>query len=192
MSKLLGKQGCRHQVIVQRIKQGDPDAEKELMRRCAPQLRTRVARLTQDSGLVEDVCQQALLILLLKLRNGQVAKPDRLAAYLFGIAKRLVMKPLASMRCTAPEIDVCERVVASELNPEEVLIQEQTAAAVRASLNDCLHERDREAMYRYYIYQQDRAHICRVMRLTSAQLSYVLCRARRRFLTRSDLAGRLA
>ncbi len=72
-----------------RILQSDPDAERELVERFLPRVRTMIAVRTSDRDAADELAQDVMLAALCALREGKAREPERLTAFLFGIARNL-------------------------------------------------------------------------------------------------------
>src|SRR6476646_2572488 len=71
----------------------DEAAFAALVRRHGPMVRAVARRAVRDPHLAEDVAQAVFLVLARKA--GQLARPDRLAVWLFGVARRLAARAVA-------------------------------------------------------------------------------------------------
>lgn len=77
--------------LAARIAGGDAAAEDEFVRTFAPAVRHVLQQRLQPRSrdAVEDLCQETLCAALLHLRHGDLRAPERLAAYVWGIARNL-------------------------------------------------------------------------------------------------------
>jgi RNA polymerase sigma-70 factor (ECF subfamily) len=64
-----------------------PDAERELCARFAPRVRSYGLRHLKDASEADDLVQRVLLLVLTKLRAGEVREPDRIASFVLGSAR---------------------------------------------------------------------------------------------------------
>lgn len=71
---------------------GARDAEGELFRRLAPRVRLYGLRHLRDPHAAADLVQQVLLMTLEALRQGKVREPERIASYVLGTCRMLVME----------------------------------------------------------------------------------------------------
>ncbi|HEX4609460.1 MAG TPA: sigma-70 family RNA polymerase sigma factor [Urbifossiella sp.] len=74
----------------------DEAAFAELARRHGPMVRAVARRAVRDRHLADDVAQAVFLVLARKA--GRLARPDRLAGWLFGVARRLARKAAGRLR----------------------------------------------------------------------------------------------
>lgn len=76
---------------VQAAAGGDPEAEAALCRRLGPRVRLYGLRHLGNGPAADDLAQQVLLLLIERLRAGAVKDPQRLAGFVFGICRQVVM-----------------------------------------------------------------------------------------------------
>jgi RNA polymerase sigma-70 factor (ECF subfamily) len=74
-----------------RIKGGDRAAEAELFRRLAPRVRLYGLRHLRDPAAADDLVQDVLLMTFDSLRAGKVREEERLASYVLGTCRRVVI-----------------------------------------------------------------------------------------------------
>jgi RNA polymerase sigma-70 factor (ECF subfamily) len=69
----------------------DRDAEAELCRRLAPRVRLYGLRHLGDEASAADLVQQVMILMLERLRSGALREPERLASFVFGICRMVVL-----------------------------------------------------------------------------------------------------
>lgn len=69
----------------------DREAEAELCRRLGPRIRLYGLRHLRNEASASDLMQQVLLIMLERLRGGALREPERLASFVFGICRMVVL-----------------------------------------------------------------------------------------------------
>jgi RNA polymerase sigma-70 factor (ECF subfamily) len=69
----------------------DAAAEAELCRRFAPRVRLYGLRHLRDPHAAADLVQQVLMMTLERLRAGKLREPERLASYVLGMCRMVVM-----------------------------------------------------------------------------------------------------
>jgi RNA polymerase sigma-70 factor, ECF subfamily len=69
----------------------DAEAEAELCRRFAPRVRLYGLRHLRDRHAAADLVQQVLMTTLERLRAGKLRDPERLASFVLGMSRMLVM-----------------------------------------------------------------------------------------------------
>lgn len=71
--------------------QADVAAESELCRRFAPRIRLYGLRHLRNEAAASDLMQDVLLMVLQKLRAGAIREPDRLASFILGTCRQVVI-----------------------------------------------------------------------------------------------------
>lgn len=69
----------------------DGEAEAELCRRLAPRVRLYGLRHLRSESAAADLTQQVMLMMIERLRAGEVREPERLASFLFGMCRMVVL-----------------------------------------------------------------------------------------------------
>jgi len=73
--------------LAQRILAGDLGAEEDLLRHFTPRIYALICARTRDREASRDLLHDALIALIRALRNGQLREPDKLTAFVLGIAR---------------------------------------------------------------------------------------------------------
>ena len=160
-------------------------------------LRLLIARKADDPQLGEDLLNEAICTAWEKWQNGQIARPQQIAGYVFQVAMNLLRNHRRGMgvrpekRASASDLDGLQ----AKGEPRDELIESDLATRVKALIRDMGSERDRSVLVRFYLDEEDKEIICRDLNLTPLQFDKVLHRARRRLkelleargLSRSDL-----
>ena len=170
--------------LSRRIREGDASAESELIRQFEPGLRVLLRRRTGgDFGLLQDLVQETLLIVIQRLRGAGIDDPQKLAAFAAQTARNLA---IASLRKTERQkTDVDSEATDRNADPsravEEIAADVESALAVRALLRELPQARDRLMLKRFYLDDHDKEVICQELQLTEAAFNQALSRARKRF-----------
>jgi len=170
--------------LSRRIRAGDISAESELIRQYEPGLRVLLRRRTGgDVGLLQDLVQETLLVVIQRLRGEGIDDPGKIAAFAAQTARNLA---IASLRkAERQRTDVDSEATERNADPSRgvaVLAEDLEAAlAVRALLRELPQTRDRLMLKRFYLDDHDKEVICRDMQLSEAAFNQALSRARRRF-----------
>jgi RNA polymerase sigma-70 factor, ECF subfamily len=186
--------------LSRRIREGDASAESELIRQFEPGLRVLLRRRTGgDVGLLQDLVQETLLIVIQRLRGNGIDDPGKLAAFAAQTARNLAIASLrkAERQKTDVDSEATERNADSSRGVVTLAEDIESALAVRALLRELPQPRDRLMLRRFYLEDHDKEIICREMQLSEAAFNQALSRARRRFrqileergFTRRDLLG---
>jgi RNA polymerase sigma-70 factor (ECF subfamily) len=183
--------------LVARIGRGGRDAEDAMVRRYGAGLLYLLKRRTRDPELALDLRQDAFRVAIEKLRNGPIDEPERLAAYLRGVALNLWIahQRKSARRGTTADSDAVEAAAdESAAGPFENVSREQVRDAVGVLLGELGTPRDREILKRLYIEDQDKDAICAALGVDATHFNRVLFRAKQRFrelLLRADRRNKL-
>ena len=112
--------------LLARIASGDAEAETSLVRQFGPRIRAMVLARTRDHELARDLAQEALIAVLRATRAGQVRDPERLSAFVHGVARNVVSNYLRGNRRRA-EDQLVEDVPASSSFEDEYGERERLA-----------------------------------------------------------------
>ena len=169
--------------LARQIGQGVRAAEEALVARYGPPLHFMLKQRTRDSELALDIRQDALRIVIEKLRAGTLEQPERLGGYLRGVALKLcgAQKRKDSRRATTADSDAIEAVADAQADPAEHLSDEQLKRIVRELLAELGTPRDRDILTRVYLLEQDKETVCNALGVDSLHFNRVLFRAKQRF-----------
>jgi RNA polymerase sigma-70 factor (ECF subfamily) len=84
-----GDDEAEDEVLARRVMAGDRLAEAELCRRLAPRLRAFGRRHLGSDAAAGDLAHDVLILVLEKLRAGQVDAPERVASFALGACRRV-------------------------------------------------------------------------------------------------------
>ena len=186
--------------LSRRIREGDVTAESELVRQFEPGLRVLLRRRTGgDPGLLQDLVQETLMVVLQRLRRSALDDPQKLAAFAAQTARNLAIASLRKTERQKTDIDstVTERSADAGRRLEDAAADFEAALAVRALLRELPNPRDRLMLRRYYLEDLDKDVICLELQMSESAFNQALSRARRRFreileqrgFSRRDLLG---
>ena len=170
--------------LTRRIREGDASAEAELIRQFEPGLRVLLRRRTGgDHGLLQDLVQETLLIVIQRLRGAGIEEPEKLAAFAAQTARNLAIASLRKTERQKTDIDsaATERNADTARGVEGLAEDFEAAMAVRALLRELPQSRDSLMLKRFYLEDHDKEVICQEMQLSEAAFNQALSRARRRF-----------
>ena len=170
--------------LVRRIRAGDPGAEEEIWRRYGRGLLFLLKRRTRDPELAEDMRQETFRIALEKLRTSDINEPERLAAYLRGIAMNLLTGEWRKRdrRNTWADSPAVEVTADDRAGPLDGVERAEVATIVRQLLDELPVERDRQILLRFYLNEADKETICAELGIEDpVHFNRVLFRAKKRF-----------
>ncbi|MCH9649461.1 MAG: sigma-70 family RNA polymerase sigma factor [Deltaproteobacteria bacterium] len=206
-----GKMGSDLHQLADRIRQGEKEAEEELVERFQRGLSLALRRRSQDPTLAEDLTQDTLLLVLEKIRRNEVREPERLAGFIHGTARHLLQAHRrknarfvalesasgeVSWADTPPAAD--EKAGQDEAGALSHLLRKEEARLVRQLLDELTIERDRQLLIRFYLSHQAKSTICADLAIDEEHFRRVLFRARerlkelwQRFQKRQQLLGEM-
>jgi RNA polymerase sigma factor (sigma-70 family) len=119
--------------LVRRIQQGDREAEAELARQFYVRVRPMASVQLRWSDAAVDIAQETIVQALEALRAGRLREPEKLPAFVLGIARNLINN---HKRKEAQSREVRERPPARPVDADPALtrLDEQQRALVRAAL----------------------------------------------------------
>jgi RNA polymerase sigma-70 factor (ECF subfamily) len=170
--------------LSRRIREGDVSAESELIRQFEPGLRVLLRRRTGgDIGLLQDLVQETLLVVIQRLRGAGIDDPAKLAAFAAQTARNLAIASLRKSERQRTDVDseATDRNADPSRGVEEIAADFECALAVRALLRELPQPRDRLMLKRFYLDDHDKEVICQELDLTEAAFNQALSRARKRF-----------
>ncbi|MGI9343346.1 MAG: RNA polymerase sigma factor [Gammaproteobacteria bacterium] len=182
--------------LVARIARGESAAEAALWDRYHRGLLFLLRRRTGDPALAEDLRQETFRIAIEKLRGSGLDEPERLAAYLRGIAVNLATGEFRkhSRRKTTTDPDAIDNATDTGADPQGEVARQQVGDTVAKLLGELGVSRDRDILRRYYVDEADKAQICGELDISPTHFNRVLYRAKQRFrelLLREERAGKL-
>jgi RNA polymerase sigma-70 factor (ECF subfamily) len=175
-----------------RIRAGDTEAEAILIARLQSGLRLVANRASGgDFELSRDVCQEALVILILRLRTTGLEDPSGIEAFAAQTARNLV---IAARRKNQRRRTVADSEALAWVPDPRPMAQQEEAAGrmgklVRRLLAELPGDRDRVILTRFYLQEDDKSEICRDLNLTDLGFNQVIFRARNRLRELLEQAG---
>jgi RNA polymerase sigma-70 factor (ECF subfamily) len=168
----------------QRACKGDRGAEEELLRLLRPGV-LAVLRYGTFRNLIdaEDVAQDALKIVLERVREGTINEPDKLYSFAANTARNLALNMARKVlrQKTAVDSPLLDELAQTVGDEQTEVDDEQLARAVVALLDQLPTLRDRHLLRRFYVEGIDKQTLCTELSLTAAHFDRVLMRARDRF-----------
>jgi RNA polymerase sigma factor (sigma-70 family) len=169
--------------LAERIGRGDRAAEELLVRCYGRQLEFILRRRVREPSLAADMAQDALLIVIERLRGPGLDEPDKLVAFLHQTAINLARGEARTYyrRNTHPDQALVDLVAVNEPLLDDLFDREQLGAVVRQLLSELGQPRDRELLQRFYLGEESKERLCAAFEITPAHFDRVHFRARQRF-----------
>ena len=127
--------------LVERLKAGDPDAEHQLVLLFRRRVQVMVEIRIRDREAARDLTQETMLAAVSALRDARLREPDRLAAFVYGIARN-VANNYVRRRQGEPVAAQLENEMLVADAEEEMLDRAQRALASRALESLAKDDRD--------------------------------------------------
>ena len=156
-------------------------AEDALRREDLAGLKALLERHCRSAAVAEDLLSEALETSLRKLRNGEIAEPEKLVGYVYRVAlnhwRNLRRSPQATREGSAGLDMVADDDPAATVPIERA----HWAKLMREVLGELPTARDRELIVAFYLEEQDKEAVCARLGLTGEHFNRVIHRARERF-----------
>lgn len=168
--------------LVDRIVKGDKQAETEMVERYQRGLVAMLFNRSRDKSRAEEVAQETWLLVLNKIRSGELRKPETLARFIVQIGKNQLIMNYRSLakRAFVSDEDIPEPRDDSP-TPEERAELRQFGESVHALLSNMSIDRDSELLRRFYLIGDSKRELCTDFKLSENHFDRVLYRARERF-----------
>jgi len=169
--------------LLQRIAAGDRAAEAELMQVLSAPLGVVLRNRARGVESVDDLRQEALLVVLQATRAGRIDEPRALVEYALETARRLALNAerKKARHCTDTDSDAIATLADGRPDLVDVLAGEQLRDSVGAVLAAMPNPRDRQLLLGYYLEELPSSTLQARYAMDSGQLGRVLHRARQRF-----------
>lgn len=174
------KQNVPVEQLAHAIGQGDKKMEGEFYRRYYPSTLRLLSGFTTDKARAEDITHDALIKVLLRLRNNTLDQPKYLTRFVHQTAKYSM---LDWVRCRRNQVELHESVDDLEPGGTDSLQQitnDEELARVRKLVEGLRVERDRDILLRFYFYDEPKPVICEALDLSAGHFDRVISRARSR------------
>lgn len=167
--------------LTKRIQAGSRRAEEEFVKTYSRSVRLLLLNRTQNPDIAKDCCQQTLLITLIKIRAGDIVKPESLMSFLKRTATNVAT---AHFRKERRYISLNDGIFSAPTGTDNDAEQDIDSETIRLMLNNVLDlltvERDREILRRFYLRDEEKSIIQIDLDISSAHFDRVLYRAKSR------------
>lgn len=167
--------------LADRIRNGDATAETELILRYESGLMLMLKRRVKDAAVAEDLCHEVFRIALPSLREGGLRDGEKLAGYLWGIARHVASR-YGRVKRRDQYLAARDLVPDPAPGPEHQAIAAERARLIHHALAG-LAPRDREVLTAFYIAECSKESICQNKGLTPSQFDVIKWRALKRLLS---------
>lgn len=155
-----------------------------------PGLVAVVMRRAGDRQLAMDLLQDAIVTALTRLDAGARLQPQVIAGFVVRTALNHLRNHQRRERRRVGGTDDVDRMAdEAAAAPADAFDDADQRGLVRAALRGLPTARDREAVVRFYLFEQERAQVCEGLGLTQAQFDRVISRARERMRELLERSG---
>ncbi|HSF06282.1 MAG TPA: sigma-70 family RNA polymerase sigma factor [Methylomirabilota bacterium] len=159
--------------VVAAASAGAPDAEAELYRRLAPRVRLYGLRHLRDEQAAADLTQQVLLMTIERLRDGKLREPERLASFVLGMCRMVVLDLRRGTRRRARALEqFAEDVPRADVADPPRLDTERLTACLAN-----LAERERSVLVLTFHSERSAAEVAQELGLTAENVRVIRHRA---------------
>ncbi|AVP97559.1 hypothetical protein C7S18_10285 [Ahniella affigens] len=173
--------------LVARIIAGDAAAEEELVRRFSRGLRFMIQRRVRNMEDAHDICQDTLVVVLVKIRAGELKNPDALQSFIYGVAQKVVAGHFARENRHRDKfselLEEATEITSEEPSPFELLEKSQIATYVNQIIAELRMERDRILLTRYFVDEIDKTDLCKELSVSSSHFDMLKNRAMSRLIS---------
>lgn len=167
--------------LVNRIIHGDAAAEAELVAIFKDRVLHIVRRIANNASIVDDLSQDTFLLVIKKIRKGDLQQPESLGYFVAGVARNHAIEQMRVIRKRANEdLERAEQVRDQSPSPLDQIQTSELYAEIREVIDELI-PRDRLLLLRYHINEEPKEVIRIDLDLTREQFDRVVYRARQRF-----------
>ena len=172
-----------------RLKQQEPETERHFVTHFTSVLQSRLRFRLRSRQMIDDVCQETLLRVILHVRRG--TEIERLPAFVHAVSKNVLLEAFRGQRKHATTEFEFPDLPDVRIDFDSSLVNQQRQTAVRQILAE-LPEKDRRILQRLFLDEADREELCAELGVDGEYLRVLLHRAKIRFkfvLSRSRSAA---
>lgn len=166
--------------LVRRVAAGEKSAETAIVEHYGSALRAMIRSRMPGDARHDDVFQETMWAVILRLRSRPIDDPEKLGAFISGVAKNKIRSRKRSDHDvnTTPDaeyIDALRNYLPSAMDDIE---GEEFRDAVRVLISRLSNQRYMEILVRHHVHGEEKPWICGAMDLTPANFDRVIHRAR--------------
>ena len=169
-----------HRALMTRIERGDSAAEDEFCRQFQPLVQSVLRQMTDDCNLQQDLSQEVLLTVLLRIREGEVREPNKMVSYIAQTARFISIGWFRRKGNQPRHFVEIDDTQTTEDRLDETVMGMQRHSILTGLLDKLNVPRDQEILRRSYMLGEDKASLCQLLELQDEHFDRVISRARSR------------
>lgn len=163
-----------------RLRVGDPDTQHHFASYFGRFLRIRYRARRLPSDVIDDLVQDTLLRVMIKVHKGEVRQPECFGAFVNSISNHVLLEHFRRASKNHHSEDEPIEVPDNVLDLEGLLVTQETVERVRQVLGQ-LPEKDRRILRRLFFDEEDKDSICNEFAVNRDYLRVLVLRAKDKF-----------
>jgi RNA polymerase sigma-70 factor (ECF subfamily) len=162
------------------LRAGDPETQHHYACYFGTFLRIRFRARALSSDVIDDLVQDTLLRVVIKVHKGEVRQPECFGAFVNSVSNHVLSEHFRQARKNSHEDAESVEVPDKVLDLDGLLVTQETVAHVRLVLAQ-LPEKDRLILRRLYFDEEDKDAICNEFGVNRDYLRVLVLRAKGKF-----------
>ena len=163
-----------------RLRAGDPETQRHFASYFGRFLRIRFRARRLPPDVIDDLVQDTLLRVMIKVHRGEVRQPECFGAFVNSVSNHVLLEYFRqiskSSHAEDDQIEIADKV----LDLDGLLVTQETVERVRKVLSQ-LPEKDRRILRRLYYDEEDKDAICIEFGVNRNYLRVLVLRAKGKF-----------
>lgn len=175
--------------LADRIARGDRNAEREAVLLFSEYLLAYIARKLNEVELHDDIYQETILAVLLKLRAGEVLNPLALKSYVLTTANYLIFRAIKQRNIAFTNVAETDVETVSHIDEAafDSFVAQDHKRLLFTSIEQLKCARDRDIMAAILLEHKEKRDVCILLGLTGAQFDRILNRAKTRLIEQLNI-----
>ncbi len=168
---------------IKRLIAADPDTERHFTDYFSDLLSLKLRARLRSAALAEDARQETFVRVLTALRQGKLASPESLGAFVNSVCNNVLLETYRSNARATPLDEEPAEPESTEPSMEARVLRSEEQGRVRDALAG-LPDKDRELLHWLFFEERDKDEICRALNVDREYLRVLFHRAKQRFRAR--------
>lgn len=171
-------------LLATRIASGDRNAEAEIVLVFSDYLLTFISRKLNEREMHDDIYQETILRVLIKLRAGEVLNPQALKSYVLTTANHLIYRVINQRNIRLNNVTDTDVESVSELDEAgfESFADADDNKLLYSAIEQLKTARDRHLMSAILIEHKEKKEVCVLLGVSGTQFDRILSRAKVRLI----------